>query len=204
MTELAEVRGCPLCYWLSRNRLDPPSYPLPAILNRMDSVIKSFMERFMNRDELPSWFPVKGTFLGPRSLSARDPESGLVLKGRLDAFLREKDGSYVVVDYKVSSPKEEVNENYKLQLDGYAYLLEKNGLAPVSKGVLLHFMPVNGDIADGRIPFDIKPVYVRVEPERIPGILGLARKIIDMKEPPPSSDDCEWCRWRREVTNLVG
>jgi CRISPR/Cas system-associated exonuclease Cas4 (RecB family) len=200
VTELALVQGCPLCYWLSKRSLSPPAMPLPGILNKVDSVVKKFMSRFVHRRDLPDWFPVSGTFMGESGqLEATDSESGVVLRGKLDAFVRADDGKYVVVDYKASSPREEVLEYHRLQLDGYAFLLEKNGYSPVSEGILLHFMPAHGDLTERRFPFEITPVHVQVNPSRIPPILSRARKIIEMESPPAPDENCGMCRWRIEV-----
>jgi CRISPR/Cas system-associated exonuclease Cas4 (RecB family) len=169
----------------------------------MDRVIKKFMEKFIGSSNLPKWFPVRGTFLGPtKTLQATDPKSGVTLRGRLDALVMTADG-YHIVDYKTSKPKEEVPEYYQMQLDGYAFLLERNGYAPVAGGVLLHFMPEEGDLTRGRVPFEITPVRVDVHPGRIPRILSRARRILEMESPPPPSDDCEWCGWRREIEETL-
>jgi predicted RecB family nuclease len=170
----------------------------------MDGVTKRFMEKFIGRTDLPKWFPVRGTFLGPtKTLKATDPKSGATLKGRLDALVRTADGKYHIVDYKTAYPREEAPDYHQLQLDGYAFLLERNGYKPVAGGVLLHFMPEHGDLTDGRFPFEITPVRVAVNPARIPRILFRARRILEMESPPHPSEDCEWCKWRREVKEIL-
>jgi ATP-dependent exoDNAse (exonuclease V) beta subunit len=71
----------------------------------MDGVTKRFMEKFIGRTDLPKWFPVRGTFLGPtKTLKATDPKSGVTLKGRLDALVRTANGKYHIVDYKTAYP----------------------------------------------------------------------------------------------------
>ena len=205
VTGLYSALGCPRCFWLSQRGLGAPEFPLPGILNRMDRVTKRFMEKFIGRSDLPPWFPVRGTFLGPTpTLRATYSESGVTLRGRLDALVRTADGRYHVVDYKTASPREEVPEYYQLQLDGYAFLLERNGYSPVASGVLLHFMPEEGDLTEGRVPFEITPVRVPVDPSRIPPILYRARRVLEMEAPPPPDDDCEMCGWRREVGETLG
>lgn len=203
VTSLYSVLGCPQCFWLSQRELGPPEFPPPGILGRMDGVTKRFMERFIGRSDLPRWFPVRGTFLGStKTLEVIDPESGVTLRGRLDALVRAAEG-YYIVDYKTAKPREEVPEYYQLQLDGYAFLLEGSGYKPVAGGVLLHFMPEHGDLTEGRFPFEITPVRVAVNPGRIPGILSKGRKILEMTSPPPPSEDCEWCGWRRDVEEIL-
>lgn len=82
VTSLYSVLGCPLCFWLDQKGLGAPEFPLPGILNRMDKVTKKFMEKFIGNSNLPKWFPVHGTFLGPtKTLKATDPKSGITRGG---------------------------------------------------------------------------------------------------------------------------
>ncbi len=63
VTELAAFY-CPRCFWLQLHGLAPPEFHPPAILSRMDSIVKRFMKQFIGLDQLPEWFPISGTFLG--------------------------------------------------------------------------------------------------------------------------------------------
>lgn len=165
----------------------------------MDTVVKEYMERFVGSSDLPDWFPVKGEFLGPTGkLEATDPESGVTVRGIPDALARAGEG-YYVVDYKTAKPKAQVPDYYQTQLDGYSYLLERNGREPVAGGFLLYFYPEPGDLTEKRVPFEITPVRVEVDPGRIPPVLAEVKRVLEMEEPPPPSKDCEWCKWRREI-----
>jgi len=149
---------------------------------------------------LPKWFPVRGTLLDTsRTMRAKDPDTGVTLKGILDALVRTPDGEYHIIDYKTGKPSGEVPNYYQMQLDGYAYLLEQNGLRPVGSGVLLYFTPARGDILEELFPFKITAVRAKVDSGRIPSILAHAKQIIESKAPPPRSEDCEMCMWREQV-----
>lgn len=126
----------------------------------------------------------------------------LLSGGRLDALVRAE-GGYHIVDYKTARPKEEVPEYYQTQLDGYAYLLEGNGYRPVAGGVLLHFMPAEGDLTEGRVPFEITPVWSEMDPSRIPAVLSRVREVLEMEAPPPPSEDCEMCEWWGEIRETL-
>jgi CRISPR/Cas system-associated exonuclease Cas4 (RecB family) len=170
----------------------------------MDSVIKGYMKRFVGRSDLPAWFPVMGTFLDiDRTLRATDSRTGVILSGKLDALVRTRDGKYHIVDYKTGMPSEEVPRYYQMQLDGYAYLLERNDYRPVAEGVLLYFTPDEGEISENRFPFRITAVRARVDSGRIPPVLARAREILDSPEPPPRSEDCELCSWLEQVGRVL-
>jgi len=199
VSNLHSVLDCPLCFWLAKRGLAPPTFPLPGVLNRMDSIIKNYMKQFVGRSDLPDWFPVEGTFLGATGkMKAADPKSGVTLKGMLDALVLTPDGRYYIVDYKTASPKEEIPDYYQMQLDGYAFLLEGNG-RPVAGGALLYFTPEEGDLADRKISFRITPLRAEVDPKRVLRPLMQARKILEMEEPPRPGEDCQWCEWRGEI-----
>jgi len=203
VSSLQSVIDCPLCFWLAAKGLAPPSFPLPGVLSRIDAIIKDYMKQFVGRSDLPAWFPAKGTFLGATGkLRATDPSSGVTLKGMLDAVVLTPDGRHYIVDYKTASPREEVPDYYRMQLDGYAFLLEGNGM-PVAGGALLYFTPERGDLSEGKIPFRITPVRAEVDSRRVLRPLMQARKILEMEEPPEPKDGCQWCEWRGAMGKVV-
>jgi len=85
-----------------------------------------------------------------------------------------------------------------MQLDGYAFLLEGNGM-PVAGGALLYFTPERGDLSEGKIPFRITPVRADVDPRRVLRPLMQVKRIMGMERPPEPKEDCEMCRWRGEM-----
>ncbi|MDI6884538.1 MAG: PD-(D/E)XK nuclease family protein [Hadesarchaea archaeon] len=170
----------------------------------MDSVIKGYMKQFVGSSDLPEWFPARGTLLDTKqTLRATDPATGITVAGKLDALVKTEDGRYYVVDYKTGRPPEEIPDYYQTQLDGYAYLLERNGLRPVAGGVLLYFTPQHGDLKDGLFPFKITAVQAQVDPGRVTPVLARAKQILEMETPPPRAEDCELCIWREQVEGAL-
>lgn len=199
VTSLQSVLNCPLCFWVGEHIGSSPSI-MAAIPRQIDSVVKGYMKQFIGKSDLPRWFPVRGTFLdASRTLKAKDPDSGVTLKGALDALVRTNDGKYCIIDYKTGKPPEEVPNYYQMQLDGYAYLLEKNGLRPVGGGVLLYFTPAHGDISEEFFPFKITAVRTEVDSSRIPPVLARAKEIMEMETPPPREEACKMCMWLEQV-----
>ena len=203
VTGLQSVLDCPLCFWISEKVGSSP-YIVAGITVQMDSVIKRYMRQFIGNSNLPSWFPVRGTLLDiNRTLRAKDPSTGVTLKGVLDALVMAPDGKYHIVDYKTGRPPEEIPNYYQMQLDGYAYLIEQNGFRPLGGGVLLYFTPAHGDITEGLFPFKITPVRANVDSSRVPPVLAQAKQILERKTPPPRSEDCEMCIWREQVEQTL-
>jgi len=199
VTYLQSALDCPLCFWIAERLGSPPSI-FASITSQMDSVIKGYMRQFIGSSDLPEWFPVRGTLLDAgQTLRATDPATGITVAGKLDALVNTPDGKYHIVDYKTGRPPEEVPNYYQTQLDGYAYLLERNGYQPVAGGVLLYFTPQHGDLGEGLFPFKITAVRASVDSSRVLGALARAKEILDATTPPPRSEDCEMCMWREQV-----
>ncbi len=203
VTRLQSALDCSCCFWLAERVGSPPSI-FAGITVQMDSVIKRYMQQFVGSSDLPPWFPVKGTLLdASRTLRATDPDTGITVLGKLDALVKTPDGKYHIVDYKTGKPPEEVPDYYQTQLDGYAYLLELNGLRPVAGGVLLYFTPQHGDLKDGMFPFKITAVRAEVDSSRVLSVLARAKEILEMETPPPRAEGCELCMWREQVEGVL-
>ncbi|HID60255.1 MAG TPA: hypothetical protein EYP46_00145 [Hadesarchaea archaeon] len=199
VTSLQSALDCSLCFWISE-KIGPLPSMFPGIPSQIDSAIKGYMKQFVGTSDLPSWFPVRGELLNTaRTLRATDLGTGVVLKGTLDALVRTPDGKYHIIDYKTGRPPEEVPKYYQTQLDGYAYLLERNSFRPVAGGVLLYFTPAHGEISDEFFPFKITAVRGEVNPGRVPSVLARAKEITEMETPPTRSEDCDLCMWLKQV-----
>jgi CRISPR/Cas system-associated exonuclease Cas4 (RecB family) len=203
VTRLQSALDCPFCFWVSDRVGSPPSI-IAGITVQMDSVIKRYMRQFTGSSDLPSWFPVRGTLLDTsHTMRTKDPSTGITLRGVLDALVRTPDGKYSIIDYKTGRPPEEIPNYYQMQLNGYAYLLDQNGLRPVEGGVLLYFTPAHGEISEGLFPFKITAVRAEVDPSRIPPVLAQAKKILEMDIPPARSEDCDMCIWQEQVKRML-
>lgn len=60
------------------------------------------------------------------------------LRGEVDEVLKLKDGTFAPLDYKFAEYKDRVFDTYKTQLYCYAWLIESNFDAKVSKGYLVY------------------------------------------------------------------
>ncbi|MGQ9788575.1 MAG: PD-(D/E)XK nuclease family protein [Candidatus Hadarchaeaceae archaeon] len=199
VTSLQSVLECPLCFWLNEHIGPSPSI-VAGLPSQVDSVIKNYMKQFVGKTNLPGWFPVRGKFLDvKKTLETTDPASGVNLRGRLDALVQTPEREYHIIDYKTGRPHPGVPYYYQIQLDGYAYLLERNGYTPVLGGFLLYFTHRLGDILDGFFPFKITAVTVKTNPNRVPPVLAKAKKILEMETPTTRSEGCEMCIWLEQV-----
>ncbi|MEW6070136.1 MAG: PD-(D/E)XK nuclease family protein [Candidatus Thermoplasmatota archaeon] len=207
VTSLPLLVECPLCFWLEHKKgLGRPGYPLPGILNQLDSAIKKYVQKYRDSNELPAWLKekgFKGTMLGPQNLEFFDPHTGIVLSGKLDELLLELDGNYCVIDFKSGRlpSNNQAPYYYQIQLDSYAYLVEKCKSAVVSRGALVYFTLLPGEeLESNLIPFDVNVLEVRTNPQTTLELLKKAKEAIELEYAPESSENCIFCNWRKNIS----
>jgi ATP-dependent exoDNAse (exonuclease V) beta subunit len=124
----------------------------------------------------------------PRSATLAKASNTATLIGALDRLVRDPDGTYTILDFKVTARKKteaELLQTYRTQLNLYAWALE--ALVPESRGkiraLLIH-------IAGGQV----LEIPVPLEPSRLAEFRAKAETILRGKpgEPQPSSL-CEVC-----------
>ena len=52
------------------------------------------------------------------------PGTSLYVKGKYDLLVKQSDGTYIVVDFKITSPNDEKIAKYQTQLQAYHYAFE--------------------------------------------------------------------------------
>jgi hypothetical protein len=80
----------------------------------------------------------------------------------------------------------------QFQLDLYTLLLAENGYSLAGCGVLVYYVPVDGELHQG-FPFRLCVRKVETDPERARMWLRRARAVLDLADPPEASPDCPYC-----------
>lgn len=203
--------GCPRCSWIAYHLELPYQMPLPKVFNAIDASTKSAIRSHFDRyDRLPAWFPRLGpvrAYVPPDRLHwttfwIRDPHTGTILVGAPDDVFWMADGSYHIVDYKTTkpaSPDEGPLPAYEIQLNGYAYIAERVGLAPVSGLSLVYLEPrrmlSTRTGTHAALVFRATHRSVRCDPDGIiPPLLERASSILSSPTPPRGHPECEDCR----------
>jgi len=201
-TTLNLLRDCPRCFWFYlKLGLQRPRGPWPSVHTQLDRIINGYWDRYAAEGELPPL--VQGRLTGvpvfPRVEAWYDNSTGLYVAGRLDACLRVNGNEHVPVDHKSrGSQPNGTHEAYQLQLDVYHLLLEQSGYPPAGYGLLIYYIPENGDLDAGLvIATDVQKE--QTDPERALAWVRKAREVLGMNEPPLPSPACEFCRWARET-----
>lgn len=192
------LRECERCFWLHLHgvrRPDGPNGPWTTIERGLDTVIRHYCAPYRDQDVLP---PLLSGRLPGRLVTARvgsyvDPDTGLTLVDRPDECLEVDGGLFAPLDHKTRGwAPNGVRDADRLQLDIYALLLGENGHPLAGYGVLVYYVPVDGELHEG-FPFQVYVRTVQTNAERARAWLRRARAVLDLARPPEASPHCAYC-----------
>jgi CRISPR/Cas system-associated exonuclease Cas4 (RecB family) len=128
------------------------------------------------------------------------PETDVYIKGKYDILVKREDGSYIIVDLKISQPNEEKIDKYKSQLFSYKFALEnpKNGVPiKITKMGLLIFYPDQIKFDEGDVSLTFPPKWLDI-PEDEKSFFGFMKEIdlLLKGSRPAESKTCKWCSYR--------
>ncbi|HCL25528.1 MAG TPA: hypothetical protein DHW65_04170 [Dehalococcoidia bacterium] len=211
----ARTRFCARCAWVRLHVKNLPYQGFPGIFSSIDRYNKLLVHNHFDREgHAPSWLAElgeTGQYIDPPHWSqfkALDEETGITLRGEADGIFRLRDNSYVIVDYKTSRYNPDrpgMFPNYEVQLNAYALIAERQGLAPVSKLALVYMEPATDaetaeepSLVDSQgfvMGFHARVVEVALrQAQLLPPLLRKAREIWDMEQPPEGAKGCKDCK----------
>lgn len=215
---------CPLCFYLDQ-RLGvgrPPGFPLTLNV-AVDELLKKefdihrtnrtqhpFMEAY-DIDAVPFDHPRMDEWRDSlrRGVEYVDPETNLSIRGGVDDIWINKDEELIVVDYKATSKRDEINlegdlgAQYKRQMEVYQWLLRKNGFVVSDTG---YFVYVNGkkDVAafDKKLEFDVVLLPCIGNTDWIePSLIKIKAALISDKLP-LAGEGCDYCAYRKAARDV--
>lgn len=214
---------CPRCFYLDRRLgIDrPPSFPfnlnkaVDELLKREFDIHRSnktpheLMKKFgidavpYDGKQMDEW---RDTFKG---VSYYHEPTGFEVFGGVDDIWINKAGELIVVDYKATSKKSEVNldaewqNGYKRQVEIYQWLIRKNGFKVSDTA---YFVYCNGDsdkeAFDGKLEFDIKIIPHKGDDSWVEEALIQAHKCLCSNKLPESSKDCDYCKYIKALGEM--
>ena len=122
---------------------------------------------------------------------------GNIFRGAIDDMLI-KGKNLIVLDFKTRGYplKQDTAEHYQDQLDIYNLLLQKNKYKTEDYAYLLFYHP-SKVLENGSVLFNTDLIKMKVNTKNAERIFKEAVKVLEGKIP-PSSEECEYCRWVRE------
>jgi len=202
---------CPCCFWLEKRQgiRRPPPYPY-ALNSAVDLLLKEEFDGyrrkqephplltahnipaklFPNQDLLNQW---RSNFSGIRYY---DKDLDATLFGAVDDVLQFPDGKLAPLDYKsTGSSVATIYDRFQLQMDAYAYLLERNGFKTTGKGYLAFYIVDKKNGFADRLPFRKEIQEVDTNTSDIMDIFRDAVVLLRKNAPPSHSQDCQFGAW---------
>ena len=128
------------------------------------------------------------------------PGTKLYLKGKYDLLVRRPDGTYLVIDFKISQPSEEKAAKYKTQLQTYKFALENPASGEPKQitqmGLVLVYPDKVRYECDNAV-VNFAPTWMEI-PQEMESFGEFMHEIDDLLAGPMPSEnpDCLWCAYR--------
>ena len=212
--------NCPRCFYLDRKLgvAQPPGFPF-SLNSAVDKLLKKEFDILREKGEqhpLMKKFGIDAVPLKHEKLNEwRDPFKGItyqdkntnfIITGGIDDIWINKQGEFIIVDYKATSKEEEVSLDadwqigYKRQMEIYQWLFRKNGFKVSKTG---YFVYCNGktDIEkfDAKLEFDIKIIPYIGDDSWIDEVVSNVHSCLVSGSIPQASPDCDYCAYRKSA-----
>lgn len=130
--------------------------------------------------------------------------TGLIVRGGVDDIWVNKEGEFIVIDYKATSKDSKIesldedwHRGYKRQLEVYQWLLRKNGFKVSDTGYWFYANATKDREAfDGRLDFELTLVPYKGNTDWIEEALMSLKACLDSDSIPAAGADCDYCRYR--------
>lgn len=192
---------CKCCYYLKiKYGIQRPSLPFPAIFGAINTRIQGTLIG-KNLQELSPNLPEGLVESQEKFVESKViPGTKLYIKGKYDLLVKQADGTYIVVDFKITSPNDDKIAKYQTQLQAYHYAFEfseKGESKEVSKLGLIVVYPDRVKFAKGEAFLSFPPKWFEVELKK-ESFLKFMKEVNDLLEGPTPKEnaDCKWCEFR--------
>ncbi|MBI4080083.1 PD-(D/E)XK nuclease family protein [Candidatus Kaiserbacteria bacterium] len=213
-TKIENFLECPRCSYLDlRFGVGRPDTPSFTLNNAVDELLK---KEFDTHRANGSVHPLLKTYgLNATPLQHKDLElwrdarfngikyvhepTNFLVRGGIDDVWKGPDGKLIVVDYKATSKKKEIElyASYKRQAEVYQWLFRRNGF-DVSDTA--YFVYVNGktDLKafDGKLEFDVSLIPHEGDDSWVEPTLMKIKEMLLSDQIPSPGERCDYCPYR--------
>ena len=193
---------CKHCYYQKVKNGISYSSPFPAMFGRINKLLQTSIMGMNLRDvhpELPSGIiTVQEGFMKSKQI----PGTNTYLSGRFDILTKLDDGTYAIIDFKITIPDEEkIFKKYTSQLHAYKFALEnplEGEPIKISKMGAVSINPDEMKLVNGKIVYTTTPSWHPIE-ENMDDFYNLIKEISTVLGGPlpPTSATCNLCIYRK-------
>lgn len=194
---------CKHCYWQKvRKGISLPSIGMPGVFSKMNGLLQSAiigMELREINSQLPAGkIEVKEGFLKSKPIP---PTNDCFISGRFDIASKLDDGTYSVIDFKITDPKEDKIQKFFAQLHAYKFALENPAIGEpkkVSKMGIVAINPEEISFPGDNVVFKAKPQWFEIAEnmDRFYAFISEVSQLISGPVPTENPDTCKWCYYR--------
>lgn len=192
---------CKHCYYQKVKLGVVYSSPFPAMFGKINSLLQTSIMGKNLKDihpDLPSGIiEIQEGFMKSKPI----PGTNTYISGRFDILTKLDDGTYAIIDFKITSPDEEkILKKYSSQLHAYKFALENPEVGTPIKISKMGAVSINPDemkLVNGKVEFTATPKYHEVV-EDMDSFYKLVSEISKVLEGelPAESETCSLCIYR--------
>lgn len=193
---------CKHCFYQKvKYGINLPSIGLPGVFTKMNSLLQTAIMGMDLRDinpKLPQGIvEIKEGYLRSAPIP---PSKDCFISGRFDFASRLTDGTYAVIDFKITDPSEEKIQKFTHQLHAYKFALEnpaQGGPKKVSQMGVIAIKPDSIDLSGDKIIFNSSPQWFPIA-ENTAGFLKFISEVSALLNGPvpKTNENCAWCKYR--------
>ena len=193
---------CKHCYWQKvKNGIALPSIGMPGVFSKMNSLLQNAIIgmdlREINKNLPAGKIEVKEGFLKSKPIPTTND---CYISGRFDIASKLEDGTYAVIDFKITDPTEDKIQKFFAQLHAYKFALENPTFgAPkmVSKMGVIAINPEEISFPGENVIFKAKPLWFEIneDMDRFYAFISEISKLLNGPVP-EESKNCKWCQYR--------
>lgn len=184
-----------------------PSIGIPAVFTKMSGLLQNALQGtdpHLLHPAIPSGkFVLKEGYLKSKPIP---PSGRCFINGRFDLLIEFDDGTYGVIDVKITDAKDEDLDKFDRQLHAYKFALENSAtenpskVTKISKMGLLIASPNTIAIGNGQLIFHTTPVWKEIS-QNIDKFFSFIQEVerVLTGPIPPISPTCGWCKYRMGV-----
>ena len=194
---------CKHCYYQKvKNNVTLPSIGMPGVFSKLNSLLQNAIIG-MDLKEIDARLPsgkieIKEGFLKSKPIP---PTNDCFVGGRFDIASRLDDGTYSVIDFKITDPSEDKIQKFFAQLHAYKFALENPIFGEPKKVSKMGVVTINPEeilFPGETVVFKAKPQWFEIAEDmgRFYAFISEISKLLNGPVPPENPDNCKWCYYR--------
>lgn len=194
---------CKHCYYQKvKYGITLPTIGLPGVFSKMNSLLQNAIIgkdlREINSDLPAGKIEVKEGFLKSKPFP---PSKDCFISGRFDIASVLDDGTYAVIDFKITDPTDDKIQKFFPQLHAYKFALENPSFGEPKKVSRMGVVTVNPEeitFPGEKVVFRAEPKYfeIKEDMEKFYAFISEVSKLLNSSAPAENPDKCKWCYYR--------